>query len=79
MVLWCIVEDDEDEPPEPKKIKLEERIQGKILGVYRKTELWGKGQQVMSQLTIILYMYSKNKFHDEFCNLKINSQVNDRI
>ena len=25
----------------------------------------------------ILYMYSKNKFHDEFCNLKINSQVND--
>lgn len=48
MVLWCIVEDDEDEPPEPKKIKLEEGIQGKNLGVYRKTELWGKGQQVMS-------------------------------
>ena len=43
MVLRCIVED-EDEPPEPKKIKLEERIQGKILGVYRKTEPWGKGQ-----------------------------------
>ena len=48
MVLWCSVEDDEDEPPEPKKRKLEEGIQGKTLGVYRKTELWGKGQQVMS-------------------------------